>query len=213
MLKKGVRGAITVIVCIFAIRFLMGTILARLLIVLAAVMIGIFALARFGSRKQENTGTGKKTAETKQASKAQETGKTEQSSPASDEPQSMNGHIRAAAKSLHNICCMDIRNLGLNVLKTAKNILKENEEGNTCQGFSQFENYYLPTFRKTVENYSMMEGKGVTTLKHREDMLAYLKSCDEAFSRIYSSMFDDDIMDMKVQMEAMNLTFRRDGLL
>ncbi len=123
-------------------------------------------------------------------------------------------HIRSISSSLYQICNMDIRNTGNRVQRLARDIIRERYvENNSCRGFSQYRNYYLPTLRKTVENYSMMERKGITDLRIRDDMLAYLRSCEEAFTRLYNSMFDDDIMNMEVQMKAMNITLKRDGLL
>lgn len=122
--------------------------------------------------------------------------------------------LRKIDSSLYLICCMDIRNTGCRVQRLAQNIVHERYvEHNDCKGFSQFKNYYLPTLRKTVENYSSMERKGIIDMKVREDMLSYLRSCEEAFTRLYNSMFDDDILNMEVQMEAMNVTLKRDGLL
>lgn len=221
MFRKGVRSIWIVIICVLAFRVLAVSIFMRAGIIILAVialLVGIFALARYGSRKTANTRAEKKKAEPRQAeTKKSETVNREEKCESSSEVKFENAtpqdHIKAATTALTGICCMDIRYAGMDVLKTAKNILKEKEEGNACHEYAQFEKYYLPTFRKTVEDYSRMERKGVTGLKHREDVLAYLKSCNEAFTRIYNSMFEDDIIDMEVQMKAMNLTFKREGLL
>jgi len=47
----------------------------------------------------------------------------------------------------------------------------------------------------------------------QKDVLAYLDSCGDAFTKMYNNMFSGDILKMEVDMEAMDIIMKRDGLL
>ena len=214
MFRKNVRIAFLagagILALIAAMRF------ARVIGIICLIWLAIFIFARVSTRKRENSGS-----EKEQSRVADEAGpepsKAESSKVRDDGKDPYKAameHIRALSVSLFRICDMDIRNAGMRVQRIAKDIIREKyEDKNECKGYAQFERYYLPTFRKTVDNYSRMERKGMTDPKIRADMIAYLQSCEDAFSRLYSSMFNKDILDMEVQMKAMNMTMKRDGLL
>lgn len=211
MFKNNARNALIVILGVLAMLLAVMLVVSRSLGIILPLLVMIFVFARVCSRKE-------KTAEDAQR---REVCREEIKEKPVKEEKSVNDshkqdleHIRAISSSLYMICCMDIRNIGMNAVRKAKDILRERyEENNSCSSFSQFENYYLPTLRRTVDNYCSMERKGIATLRMREDMIAYLKSCDQAFARVYSSMFEDDIFNMEVQMKAMNIALKRDGLL
>lgn len=178
----------------------------RVIGIIALIWMAIFIFARISTRKSEKESSGK--AQSKVVDEDRTPEKEE------DPHKAVMEQVRAISASLYQICCMDIRNAGMRILRIAKDMIREKYEGKKeCKGYAQFERYYLPTLRKTVDNYSGMEQKGMTDLKIRADMISYLQSCEEAFSRLYSSMFSDDILNMEVQMEAMNITMKRDGLL
>ncbi|MBE6016536.1 MAG: hypothetical protein E7233_02850 [Lachnospiraceae bacterium] len=179
----------------------------RIIGIIALIWLVIFIFARISTRKGE-----KYSPEKAQSKVVDEAGSPEKKE--TDPYKAAMGHVKAISASLYQICCMDIRNAGMRVLRIAKDMLREKYEGKKeCKGYAQFERYYLPTLRKTVDNYSRMEEKDMTDLKIRADMMSYLQSCEEAFSKLYASMFSDDILNMEVQMEAMNITMKRDGLL
>lgn len=204
MFRKNVRIAILagagILALIAAMRF------ARVIGIICLIWLAIFIFARISTRK-----SGKEVSEEDQNKVVEEA----ESSKKDDDPhKAVMEHIRALSISLFRICDMDVRNAGMRVQRIAKDMIRERYEGkNECKGYAQFERYYLPTFRKTVDNYSRMEQKGMTDPKIRADMIAYLQSCENAFSRLYASMFSDDILNMEVQMRAMNITMKRDGLL
>ena len=131
-----------------------------------------------------------------------------------DSPASLQDNIRALSKAASEIRHQKIREQAFHVLILAKDIIREYESGhNKCRNYRQFENYYVPTVTSVVKNYCSVEAKGMVTSKMEKDVLAYLESCGDAFTNLYNSMFSDDIMNMEVQMEAMDLIMKRDGLL
>lgn len=183
---------------------------ARVIGVILVVWLVIFLFARVSGRDSRKEKSEKEPDKSRVVDEAEE----EPSEKETDPYKAAQAHVKAISASLFKICCMDIRNAGMRSLRIARDIIREKyEEKKDCKGYAQFERYYLPTFRKTVDNYGKMEQKGIVDLKIRSDMQDYLESCEEAFSKLYASMFSDDILNMEVQMEAMNITMKRDGLL
>ena len=132
----------------------------------------------------------------------------------SESPATLEDNIKALSEAASGIRNQKIREQAFHVLLLAKDIINEHEGGhNKCRNYRQFETYYVPTVTSVVRNYCSMEAKGMVTSKMEEDVLAYLESCGDAFTHLYNSMFSDDITTMEVQMEAMDLIMKRDGLL
>lgn len=107
-----------------------------------------------------------------------------------------------------------IRGYVFHLVILAEDIIREHAQENVHQtSYHQFESYYIPTLKSVVKNYSATESKGMASDKLQKDMTSYLESCDAAFTKLYNSMFEDDVFDMEVKMEAMNIILKRDGLL
>ena len=122
--------------------------------------------------------------------------------------------IREISEAADRIRNNQIRGYVYHLEILAKDIIREHAQENVHRtSYHQFESYYIPTLKSVVNNYSRMEARGMATAKMQKDMLDYLESCDTAFSKLYNSMFEDDVFDMEVKMEAMNIILKRDGLL
>ncbi|MCQ2530042.1 MAG: 5-bromo-4-chloroindolyl phosphate hydrolysis family protein [Lachnospiraceae bacterium] len=108
----------------------------------------------------------------------------------------------------------DIRSSLTNVTKTAEKILvtiKERPE--KIASSRQFTHYYLPTLREVITKYARVEASGVSTDDMPEKITSYLANVQKALDKQYSNLFDDDKLDMTVDMEAMTIAIKRDGLL
>ena len=129
-------------------------------------------------------------------------------------PVSLQDTIRQFSEAASGIRHPKIREQAFHVLILAKDIIHKHENGHDkCRNYKQFENYYVPTVTSVVKNYGSIEARGMATAKMEEDVLSYLESCGDAFTNLYNSMFSDDILNMEVQMEAMDLIMKKDGLL
>ena len=146
--------------------------------------------------------------------KKEDTGTSDSGPTDTGSPASLQDNIREFSEAASGIRHQKIREQAFHVLIIAKDIINEHENGhNKCRNYRQFENYYVPTVTSVVKNYCSMEAKGMVNSKMENDVLAYLESSGDAFTHLYKSMFSDDIMTMEVQMEAMDLIMKRDGLL
>ena len=150
--------------------------------------------------------------EDEEVKKEEAASESDQADPES--PATLEENIRALSEAASEIRHQKIREQAFHVLILAKDIIREHELGHDKRrNYKQFENYYVPTVTSVVRNYCSIEARGMATSKMEKDVLAYLESCGDAFTNLYNSMFSDDIMNMEVQMEAMDLIMKRDGLL
>ena len=131
-----------------------------------------------------------------------------------DAPATLQDNIREISKTAAGIRHQKIREQTYHVLMLAKDIIYEHDIGhNKIRGYSQFENYYVPTLTSVIKNYYSIETRGMANSNMQEDVIAYLEKCGDAFTNLYNSIFSKDIMSMEVQMEAMDIILKRDGLL
>ncbi len=77
----------------------------------------------------------------------------------------------------------------------------------------QFLNYYLPTLSSILEKYLRLEQSGVAADNTSEMTLEHLIDIKHAMERQYEALFDDDKLDLTVEMEALKIACLRDGLL
>jgi len=77
----------------------------------------------------------------------------------------------------------------------------------------QLFNYYLPTIDKVVSRYQRIEASGVDNPQMPEKLKAYLKNVNDAMGNLYDGLFDNDKLNVEVDIEAMTIAIKRDGLL
>lgn len=89
--------------------------------------------------------------------------------------------------------------------------LKEKPE--KIQTTRQLFNYYLPTLQKVVSRYQRIESSGVDNPDIPEKLKKYLSDVKEAMASLYEGLYDNDKLHVEVDMEAMTMAIKRDGLL
>ncbi len=77
----------------------------------------------------------------------------------------------------------------------------------------QFLNYYLPTLGEIISKYRRIEESGVPHEDTTRKVISYLDDIKMAMDKQYENLFADDILDMSVEMEAMRMAAKRDGLI
>jgi 5-bromo-4-chloroindolyl phosphate hydrolysis protein len=77
----------------------------------------------------------------------------------------------------------------------------------------QFLNYYLPTLGKILRSYVHLEESGSLTEELKNSTVTHLGEIRKAMEKQYDSLFDNDKLDLSVDMEALTLACKRDGLL
>lgn len=109
---------------------------------------------------------------------------------------------------------LEVRALSNSVCDSIDRILVTlKEKPNKITSVRQFFNYYLPTLGEIIMKFNRIEKSGVPADDVTENVKKYLTDINSAMEKQYNSLFDDDILDMSVEMEAMTMAVKRDGLL
>lgn len=107
-----------------------------------------------------------------------------------------------------------IKNLSREICNTADRILRTwKEQSEDITAIRQFLNYYLPTFRSILSKYGRMEAGGVLEPNLTVHVMECLEDIKRAMDKQYQNLFEDDKLDLTVEMEALALACKRDGLL
>lgn len=93
------------------------------------------------------------------------------------------------------------------ILKTLK------EKPEKISNVRQFFNYYVPTLTEILTKYRRIEESGVADEDTTNKVKVYMGDIKEAMEKQYTNLFADDMLDMSVDMEAMKLAVKRDGLI
>ena len=108
----------------------------------------------------------------------------------------------------------EIKNTGIKVCVQAEKILEAfRKKPELITKNRQFFTYYLPTFGSIIEKYCELEKSGVGTKNMAEKVLGHLYDMENAFKKQYESLFHGDVLDLSVDIEAMTIACKRDGLL
>ncbi len=107
-----------------------------------------------------------------------------------------------------------IREKNKEVCRTVEKILRVlREQPEDIPAASQFLNYYLPTSGKILTQFARVEASGVDTGDMAQSTLSCLGNIQAAAERQYANLFEDDLLDLSVEMEALTEACKRDGLL
>ena len=108
----------------------------------------------------------------------------------------------------------EVRALSSEVSKSAEKIINtladQPEDIRKCR---QFYNYYLPTYLQIMRKYRKLETSGLEIGDVRTELLSYMKRIGEALDKQYEVLFDNDKFDLSVEMEALDQSLKRSGLL
>ena len=87
------------------------------------------------------------------------------------------------------------------------------EKPDKIQTTRQLFNYYLPTMSKVVSKYQRIEASGTMEPEMPGKVTEYLNNVKQAMDTLYDGLFDNDKLNLEVDIEAMNIAVKRDGLL
>ena len=140
----------------------------------------------------------------------------------SQERDAVNRQILAEGrKNLMQLRCLSmevkdsgVRTISVETCGVIEKILKElKEQPENIADVRQFLNYYLPTQGKILKKYVHLETNGIPSGELREHTRGYLTEIKQAMEKQYKNLFEDDLLDLSVEMKALTLACKRDGLL
>ena len=94
-----------------------------------------------------------------------------------------------------------------------KVLLTLKEKPEKIQTTRQLFNYYLPTMNKVAAKYQRIEASGTMEPEMPGKVKDYFNNIKEAMDNLYEGLFDNDKLNMTVDIEAMTIAVKRDGLL
>ena len=100
------------------------------------------------------------------------------------------------------------------ICKEADKVLKAlREQPENISQVRQFFNYYLPTLKSILGKYGRMEESNTLTKELEENTWDCLENISLVTKKQYQSLFEDDILDLTVEMEVLTMLCKQDGLL
>ena len=114
--------------------------------------------------------------------------------------------VKIRNREIANLC-RELTDIGNKILAALK------QKPEAVSDARQFLNYYLPTLGKILVSYVHLEENASMTEELRNSTVTHLGEIKKAMEKQYNSLFDDDKLDLTVEMEAMTLACKRDGLL
>ena len=114
--------------------------------------------------------------------------------------------LRIRNKEIASLC-REITDIGDKILAVLK------QKPDSVASVRQFLNYYLPTLGKILGTYVRVEESGSMTDELAVNTVIHLGEIRKAMEKQYNNLFDNDKLDLSVDMEALTLACKRDGLL
>ena len=107
-----------------------------------------------------------------------------------------------------------VRTLSTEICGSIEKILRTLKERPEQLGsLRQFFNYYLPTLEKILVKFRDIETSGVPTEEVTGNTIECMENIKIAMEKQYRNLFENDILDLTVEMEVLTQICKRDGLL
>lgn len=123
-------------------------------------------------------------------------------------------HLMQARRKVMEVKNSGIRAVAEEIVRTADRIfgvLKEKPEHIwKARGFFH---YYLPTFESILEKYVRLEQSQALEPEVEQHTAEGLETMRTALERQYTNLFEEDVLDLTVEMEVLTQKCRQDGLL
>ena len=118
--------------------------------------------------------------------------------------------LRRSVLGIKNI---DIRKKGNDICASIDKIIQTlKDKPEKIQSARRVFNYYLPTLGDVLSKYRTLENNGIPGDEKLVAVGNCLDDIKAAMDKLYSNLFESDILDMTVDIEAMKLAVKRDGL-
>lgn len=122
--------------------------------------------------------------------------------------------LLTARKILARIHNPEISKSGNDVCASLDKLLQAlREKPEKIKNSRQFLNYYIPTLAEVLTKYHRLEANAVVTQENTDKVENFLIDFRKASGKQYQNLFEDDKLDMTVDIEAMAIAIKRDGLL
>jgi hypothetical protein len=108
----------------------------------------------------------------------------------------------------------EIRKVSESICSIIDKILRTlKEQPGDVPRVGRFFYYYLPTLQSILTKYTRLESTDIPAEDTAEKTLSCLKDMESAMEKQYLNLFEDDKLDLSVEMAVMTQICKRDGLL
>lgn len=108
----------------------------------------------------------------------------------------------------------DIRKSSENICTQIDKILRTlKEQPGDVPRLGRFFSYYLPTLQSILTKYTRLESTGLPGEDTAEKTFACLRDMESAMEKQYQNLFEEEKLDLSVEMKVMSQICKRDGLL
>ena len=174
-----------------------------LVIIVVIVAIVLALLIFYFARKASTSPKGKAVSEKKELTSEQ-----------AENIQQARSQLTNTRMILSRLKDTEISHTGLKSCEAIEKVLQTlKEKPEKIQTSKQLFNYYLPTLEKVISKYQRIEASGVENAEMPEKLKNYLADVTKAMDNLYEGLFDNDKLNVAVDMEAMTIAIKRDGLL
>lgn len=207
-LTAGIIAIIACIVGLFLLNGLSGSLLKTLLTVgiiavIAVIVLSILIVMFARKASQESAAPQSVVKRSEPLTKEQE-----------ESLRGANSLLLSSRMTLSRIQDREISETGIRACSSIEKVLHTlKEKPEKIQTTRQLFNYYLPTMDKVLSKYQRIEESGVDNPEMPENLKKYLGDIDTAMDKLYDGLFDNDKLHVAVDMEAMTIAIKRDGLL
>ena len=199
-----ILGAIALIIAGIFAKPIFKILLWVIIGIVGLVLIGIVLILIFSNRQSNKVDAEKKV----------QTGRNSLSAEQSAILQKGRSDLMEIRRVLVKIKSNTIRSKGNEICSICDKILQTlKEKPEQILGTRQFLNYYLPTLRKILDKYQRLEANNMATAEITATVGKYLDDVNAAMNKQYANLFEGDKLDLSVDMEAMTIGLKRDGLL
>lgn len=206
-----IAGIIIIIACIVGL-FLVGGLTASLLktlltiaiiLVIAAILLSILIIGLARKAGSQSAAPGSQIKRDEPLTKEQ-----------ADSLNKANSQLTSIRMTLSRLEDKEIAETGIKAVGSIEKVLHTlRQKPEKIQTTRQLFNYYLPTIEKVVTRYQKIEASGVDNPDIPDNLKNYFRNIDEAMENLYEGLFDNDKLNVAVDMEAMTIAIKRDGLL
>lgn len=123
-------------------------------------------------------------------------------------------HLKELRRLLQRIGNLNVKKRGEDICAESEKILLAlQQQPEDIPMVRQFFNYYLPTLGNILLKYLRLEEAGMATEQTTVKVMTCLGEIKTAMEKQHAAIFENDLLDLTVEMEALTNACKRDGLL
>ncbi len=123
-------------------------------------------------------------------------------------------HLTELRRLIYRVQNLNVKKRGEDICTESEKILLAlQQQPEDIPMVRQFFNYYLPTLGNILLKYLRLEEAGMATEQTTVKVMSCLGEIKTAMEKQHAAIFENDLLDLTVEMESLTQACKRDGLL